>query len=53
MLGNWQAMLEAIFFTVVLIGWVNQAYSRLSITHGHIADLKLDSVVYGGVCVVT
>ncbi len=26
-------------------GEVNQAYSRLSTTHGHIADCKLDSVV--------
>ncbi len=33
-------------------GWVNQAYSRLSTTHGHITDCKLDSVVYVGVCVV-
>ncbi len=32
-------------------GWVNQAYSRLSTTHGHITDCKLDSVVYVGVCV--
>ncbi len=31
---------------------VNQAYSRLSTTHGHITDSKLDSVVYAGVCVV-
>ncbi len=30
-------------------GWVNQAYSRLSTTHGHITDCKLDSVVYAGV----
>ncbi len=29
----------------------NQAYSRLSTTHGHITDCKLDSVVYAGVCV--
>ncbi len=35
-----------------LCGWVNQAYSRLSTTHGHITDCKLDSVVYVGVCVV-
>ncbi len=28
------------------------AYSRLSTTHGHIIDCKLDSVVYAGVCVV-
>ncbi len=34
------------------VGWgVNQAYSRLSTTHGHITDCKLDSVVYAGVCV--
>ncbi len=33
-------------------GEVNQAYSRLSNTHGHIIDCKLDSVVYAGVCVV-
>ncbi len=32
-------------------GWVNQAYSRFSTTHGHITDCKLDSVVYAGVCV--
>ncbi len=32
-------------------GWVNQAYSRLSTTHGHITDCKLDSVVYASVCV--
>ncbi len=32
-------------------GWVNQAYSRLSTTHGHITDCKLDSVVYAGGCV--
>ncbi len=31
---------------------VNQANSRLSTTHGHITDCKLDSVVYVGVCVV-
>ncbi len=31
---------------------VNQAYSRLSTTHGHIIDCKLYSVVYAGVCVV-
>ncbi len=34
--------------------WVggNQAYSRLSTTHGHVTDCKLDSVVYAHVCVV-
>ncbi len=31
---------------------LNQAYSQLSTTHGHITDCKLDSVVYAGVCVV-
>ncbi len=30
-------------------GWVNQAYSRLSTTHGHITDCELNSVVYAGV----
>ena len=30
----------------------NQAYSRLSTTHGHITDCKLDSVVHADVCVV-
>ncbi len=33
-------------------GGVNKAYNRLSTTHGHITDCKLDSVVYAGVCVV-
>ncbi len=33
-------------------GWVNQAYGRLSTTHGHFTDSKLDSVVYAGLCVV-
>ncbi len=28
---------------------VNQAYSRLSATHGHITNCKLDLVVYAGV----
>ncbi len=32
-------------------GGGDQAYSRLSTTHGHISDCKLDSVVYAGVCV--
>ncbi len=31
-------------------GWMNQAYSLLSTTHGHITDCKFDSVVYAGVC---
>ncbi len=30
-------------------GWMNRAYSRLSTTHGHITDCKLDSVVSAGV----
>ncbi len=34
-------------------GGGDQAYSRLSTTHGHITDCKLDSVVYAGVCVVS
>ncbi len=35
------------------LGWgLNQAYSRLSTSHGHITDSKLDSVVYAGVCVM-
>ncbi len=34
-----------------LRGCVNQAYSRLSTTHGHVTDCKFDSLVYAGVCV--
>ncbi len=34
-------------------GWLNQAESRLSTTHGHITDCKLDSVAYAGVYVVS
>ncbi len=34
-------------------GGMNQAYSLLSTTHGHITDCKLDSVVYAGVYVVS
>ncbi len=37
---------------VGLEGGGDQAYSRLSTTHGHITDCKLDSVVYAGVGVV-
>ena len=33
-------------------GWMNQAYSRVSTTYGHIIDCKLDSVVYAGASVV-
>ncbi len=29
---------------------LDQAYSRLSTTHCHITDCKLDSVVHAGVC---
>ncbi len=36
--------------TVWTLWGVNQAYSRLSTTHGHITDCKLDSVVYAGHC---
>ena len=32
-------------------GGGGQAYSRLSTTHGHTTDYKLDSVVYADVCV--
>ncbi len=31
-------------------GGVNQTYSWLSTTHGHITDRKLDSAVYAGLC---
>ncbi len=31
---------------------MNQAYIRLSTTHGHITDCKLDSVVYTNVSVM-
>ncbi len=33
-------------------GGVNQTYSWLSTTHGHITECKLDTVVYAGVCMV-
>ncbi len=36
---------------IEFLRYVNQAYSRLSTTHGHITDCKVDSVVYAGVCV--
>ncbi len=42
--------LEALKVLMWVGGEVNQAYSRLSTTHGHITDWKLDSVVYAGVC---
>ncbi len=48
-------MAQAVFSNVPCLqvgGWVNQAYSRLSTTHGHITDCKLYSVVYAGVCMV-
>ncbi len=45
-------MQNCIILSVAAVGgWVNQAYSRLSTTHGHITDCKLYSVVYAGVCV--
>ena len=34
---------------VCVWGGGNQAYSRISTTHGHISDCKLDSVVHAGV----
>ena len=33
-------------------GGVNEAYSLISTTHGHVTDCKLDPVVYAGVYVV-
>ncbi len=36
------------YYQILYWWWVNQAYSRLSTTHGHITDCKLDSVVYAG-----
>ncbi len=33
-----------------VMGRVNQVYRRLSTTHGHITDCKLDSVVHADVC---
>ncbi len=42
--------LEIVHFHLFRGWWVNQAYSQLSATHGHITDCKLDSVVYAGVC---
>ncbi len=36
----------------ILGGGGDQDYSRLSTTHGHITDCKLNSVVYAGVCEV-
>ncbi len=46
------SLLNYNFSILDVLRWVNQAYSRLSTTHGHITDCKLDSVVYVGVCVV-
>ncbi len=41
-----------VFFKAYMkVVMVNQAYNRLSKTHGHIINCKLDSVVYAGVCV--
>ncbi len=39
-----------VFLFFVFLWGMKQAYSRLSTTHGHITDCKLDSVVYAGVC---
>ena len=36
----------------IIIAGMNQAYSLLSTTHGHITDCNLDSVVDAGICVV-
>ena len=49
--GQEQQFLPALY-TMGGRGGGNQAYSRLSTTHGHITDCKLDSVVYAGVRVV-
>ncbi len=46
-------MYTSLLFTIVLLhniwkmdGWMNQAYSRLSTTHGHITDYKLLVYMY-------
>ncbi len=45
-------MLIGFFFRISYMGGgVNQAYSRLSTTDGHITDCNWDSVVYAGACV--
>ncbi len=49
--GHTRARLLLVVVVVVCGGY--QAYSRLSTTHGHITDCKLDSVVYAGVCMHT
>ncbi len=50
-LHEWLPM-QSIFCFGTKGGGVGQASSRLSTTHGHITDCKLDSVVYAGVGVV-
>ncbi len=47
----WVFYFSDIFVVFVNMG-ENQPYSRLSTTHGHITDCKLDSVVCVGVCEV-
>ncbi len=37
---------------IIVGGEVNQAYSRLSTTHGPMTDCRLDSVMHVDVCVV-
>ncbi len=49
---NARNTITKIFKVSVCVGGGGKAYSRLSTTHGHITDCKLDSVVYAGVCVV-
>ncbi len=61
-LSKWRCNCVMLFTTVMWcseLHWskvhgegVNQAYSCLSNTYGHITDCKLDSVVYTVVCVV-
>ncbi len=54
-LYSFQYSISSLFLhllVVVVVVGVNQAYSRLSTTHGHITDCKFDSVVCAGVCVV-
>ncbi len=46
---NFQTILLRLTTRMRMGGGLNHAYSRLSTTHGHITDCKLDSVVYAGV----
>ncbi len=41
-----RCMMYGISLSLVLDGWMNQAYSRLSTTHGHITDCKLLVCMY-------